>query len=425
MDELSKKAFENWAREEDKKVFVDYTNPRVKTNETLYGEGISRSGSPLYSTKDRITHLGFNNISDFDIAIRKVKADIKDYNILLEELQDRIDEIDVTLKNKNPEHDITGVIPRLNAELEEHLEKSKSIIVKLEKEQKNLKELEAARKEFLSNKKSTFKNKTNDRLGTLDELSRAEKELKDLDVKIYAGTANDFERERYEVLKNEIIPELNEILNSQKIKPNVPDSSEVSDEPEVVQEESVSPEEEEDEIVNEEDGSHLINDSKFKRFWKKALKIGAVVGAVGLVAGAIYMFTKGDSEPLTNMVQGAADTMQGAADAAQEAVNNAILDSASVGDVSTVFDSNMEAMQGVNPETPIDAYFQSDALGYVTDNNQMVEVNSLGEIVDAHNNGVDVNSIYVGNEQGIDGFVNEVHGQPLDQFLESYGGKSR
>lgn len=54
----------------------------------------------------------------------------------------------------------------------------------------------------------------------------------------------------------------------------------------------------------------------------------------------------------------------------------------------------------------------------------MTEANNLGEIVDTYNNEQDVTYLYVGNEQGIDGFVNKVDGQPLEDVLSS-GGRSR
>ena len=194
LEQRDREAWKKMQAEQDKHVFVDYDNSREETN-------------------DRIRHLGFDNISDFDIAIKNLKGDIADFDILLEKHQEKIDEIDMKLRNKNPEHDIIGAIPKLNAMLEDELNRAKDLIVKKQKEEKNLAELEAARKEFLNNKKTTFKDDIRDKSSKFEQLARAEKEMKALEAKFYAGTINNFEKARYEVLKNEIIPELDSKLN--------------------------------------------------------------------------------------------------------------------------------------------------------------------------------------------------------------------
>ena len=82
-------------------------------------------------------------------------------------------------------------------------------------------------------------------------------------------------------------------------------------------------------------------------------------------------------------------------------------------------------MQNINALTPNDKYFQNEILGYTTTNNQMTEANNMEEIIKAYNNGENISSLYVGNEEGIDGFVNEVNNQPLRDFLESKGGRAK
>ena len=198
-------------------------------------------------------------------------------------------------------------------------------------------------------------------------------------------------------------------------------------EPEEENVDVIEPEEEFDdeiEIESERDGSHLTKKEKFKKLLKKSAKIGAVIGGVGLVATAIYnSVMTGDVTSVHDVITNTADVIQ---NTAQTAVDNApdFTDVTTVGDVTEVFSSNQDAILGEPVKTPLDPYFQNEILGYTTADNQMAEANNLGEIVDAYNNGQDVTSLYVGNEQGIDGFVNKVDGQPLEDVLSS-GGRSR
>ena len=63
--------FENRMRREqqkqdDRTVFVDYDNPRIKTVENLYGDFVSRGEVPnktVYKTEDRIVRFGFDTLT--------------------------------------------------------------------------------------------------------------------------------------------------------------------------------------------------------------------------------------------------------------------------------------------------------------------------------------------------------------------------
>ena len=179
--------------------------------------------------------------------------------------------------------------------------------------------------------------------------------------------------------------------------------------------------EDENEIVDVRDGTELTKKEKFKRLAKKTLKIGAVLGAIGLIGGAIYHFVNtGDSSQIEESLKTIADTVNNSAVDIPDYTN--ITD---VGDVKEVFTSNDNAMQNINALTPNDNYFQNEILGYTTTNNQMTEANNMEEIIKAYNNGENISSLYVGNEEGIDGFVNEVNNQPLRDFLESKGGRAK
>ena len=189
----------------------------------------------------------------------------------------------------------------------------------------------------------------------------------------------------------------------------------------------IEPEQEIDdeyEIVDERDGSHLTMKEKFKKILKKSAKIGAVIGGVGLIAAAIYnSVMTGDVTSVHDVITNTADTIQNAAQTAVDTAPN-LNDITTVGDVSEVFSSNQDAILGSPEKTPLDPYFQNEILGYTTADNQMTSASNLGEIMEAYSNGEDITSLYVGNEQGIDGFVNAVDGQPLEDVLSS-GGRSR
>ena len=97
-----------------------------------------------------------------------------------------------------------------------------------------------------------------------------------------------------------------------------------------------------------------------------------------------------------------------------------ILKSTDVGKVTNVFSSNMDAISNVNAKKPIAEYFQNEILGYCTKDNKMVPIKTLGDLVEAHKSGQDITSVYVGDENGIDGFVNEIDGKSLDEFFKKY-----
>ncbi len=179
--------------------------------------------------------------------------------------------------------------------------------------------------------------------------------------------------------------------------------------------------EDENEIVDVRDGTELTKKEKFKRLAKKTLKIGAVLGAIGLIGGVIYHFVNtGDSSQIEESLKTIADTVNNSAVDIPDYTN--ITD---VGDVKEVFTSNDNAMQNINALTPNDNYFQSEIQGYTTTNNQMIEATNMEEVIRAYNNGENISSLYVGNEEGIDGFVNKVYDEPLREFLESKGGRAK
>ena len=219
--------FENRMRREqqkqdDRTVFVDYDNPRIKTVENLYGDFTSRGEVPnktVYKTDDRIVRFGFDTLTGFDEAITNLKRELREYDKILNDYQNEVFSINAKLDmlKKHPEDDITNSIEALFNRKEEVMESVSLVKEKIKKEEKNLQELLFARKEFALNKRQTLKNASKNRAKILDEYAAKNKEVKELENKIYMGTANNFDRERLEVLKNSIIPDLEKLINRKSL----------------------------------------------------------------------------------------------------------------------------------------------------------------------------------------------------------------
>ena len=367
---------------------VFYEKPGDETLHALYGT-------------PKIGHWGFDSIEGFTKGINNLKKEIEDYNTLLTDTQVKLKAIiqDMNLYQKHPEIALPGEIEDLKNEYDYLMDKKNRILEKKTKEEKNLEILIKAKEEYNKNRINSLKSEDDkEKASLLNQLAAAEREMKNLEIKIKAGTANNFEKERYEVLKNEIIPELLELINKNKVE-------EKDDNPE-------------EEIVEEKDGSEITKDSKFKKLAKRVLKAGIIAGGVALVAGAVYQLFKGDATPISDIIQTGADAVQNIGNSVNPEMLN--LDSTTVGTVYEVFNSNMEALQNINPETPLEPYFQNEILGFSNSNNELVPAQTVGDIVDAYNNGENITSVYVGNENGIDGFVNKINNTPLPEFLESY-----
>ena len=405
-------------RERLRKFYKEY--PKSSDAEVFYAQPGDEIKHSLYGSP-KTSYAGFTSIEDFNKGIRDIKTEIEDYDILLKQVQSELKEIvkDLDLYNNHPELALPGEVEKLNNKYTSLLDRKNTLLEKKSKEEKNLETLIKAKKEFMSNLRETYKNEIKENQNFLDEYARAEREMKSLEAKIYAGTANNFEKERYEVLKNEVLPYLENRLNMKNVK-------EGQKKPEEKLDDNI---EEDDEIVEEEEAPEITKESKFKKIAKKVLKIGAILGGAALVAGAVYQFIKGDANQLTDIIQNVGNTVSDTANNIDSGAMD-LLSQTDAGQVAQVFDSNIEAMQSINPETPITEYFQNNILGYATPENEMIPANSVKDLLEAYNNGIDISSVYVGNEQGIDGFANQINGQELQEFLQANshlieGGKTR
>ena len=186
---------------------VFYENPGDETRHTLYG-------------KPKIGHWGFDSIEGFSKGISNLKKEIEDYNTLLKDNQAKLKAIvqDMDLYQNHPEIALPGEIENLKNKYDSLIDKKNSLLEKKTKEEKNLETLTKAKQEFIKNKRAQLKAEAKEKVSLLNQYAVAEREMKNLDIKIKKGEANNFEKERYEVLKNEIIPELLELINKNKVE---------------------------------------------------------------------------------------------------------------------------------------------------------------------------------------------------------------
>ena len=187
---------------------VFYENPGDETRHTLYG-------------KPKIGHWGFDSIEGFSKGISNLKKEIEDYNTLLKDNQAKLKAIvqDMDLYQNHPEIALPGEIEDLKNKYVSLMDKKNRILEKKTKEEKNLEILTKAKEEYNKNRINRLKTEDDkEKASLLNQLAAAEREMKNLEIKINGGTANNFEKERYEVLKNEIIPELFELINKNKVE---------------------------------------------------------------------------------------------------------------------------------------------------------------------------------------------------------------
>lgn len=165
---------------------------------------------------NKIDLPGFDSILSFDEGIKELRTEIDEYKILLDNYQDEINSLNEKIDkiSLHPEDDLTNQVETLTNKKVSVKDKAIRIKERLEKEKNNLMKLEAAKKEFIKNKKDTYNVK--DKMNLHNEYKMKEDELKALESKIYMGTANNLDMERYEVLKKEILPEISQEMNNGK-----------------------------------------------------------------------------------------------------------------------------------------------------------------------------------------------------------------
>lgn len=176
----------------------------------------------FYGESDIIERSGFDSIDSFEKGIKDLEEELKSYDELLLENQKVLKEIvqNEDFYKAHPEVALPGEISKLHDKYLSLMDRKKILLEKQEKEKAYLSELREAKQEFIREKRKFYKNDVKDRMSLLNEHSRKQQEMKELEYKISIGKANQFEKERFEVLKNEIIPEIENDLKRSKESTN-------------------------------------------------------------------------------------------------------------------------------------------------------------------------------------------------------------
>lgn len=166
-----------------------------------------------------INRLGFDDILSFEAGIEDLTIEINEYKALLNEYQNEINALNEKIDriSLHPEDDFSNQVEFLRNKKVSVRDRAIRLRDKIKREERNLMVLEAARKDFIKNKQTTYK--TKQKLSLHDEYLYKERELKDLEAKIYMGTANNFDKERFEILKNEVLPGIEKKIIAENIKP--------------------------------------------------------------------------------------------------------------------------------------------------------------------------------------------------------------
>ena len=357
------------------------------------------SKNVFYGDNDIISRSGFDSIEGFDKGIKDVKETIKDYDLLINANQSKLKDVvrDLDLYERHPNISLPGEVEMLTNLCVSLEDKYKEYSLKKEKEKKYLDEILEAKKEFVRETRFNYKNEARDRVNLLNEYDSRMKEMKSLEGKIAIGEANGLDKARYDNLKNEVIPDLEELLGMKKhndLDGSQNDSLDGDDKEQADNEQNIDENEDDLEIVSERDGTELTKKDKFKKIAKKFAKVAAVIGGAALVAGAVYHFIKGDPTPISQVMHGVADAVGNVANNVDP--GSVDLSSTSVGDYSTIFSSNDAVMNGVNAMTP-NEWASDQIVGFVDANNVVTPAQTVGDIVNAQNQGIDVQSVAVGN----------------------------
>ena len=123
-----------------------------------------------------------------------------------------------------------------------------------------------------------------------------------------------------------------------------------NDESELEQDFEKENEEDENEIISTRDGEYLSKKDRFVKWVKNlplSVKIGACVAGAVALGAAIYHFTQGDAQPLSDIIQNAADAVRGTA---QSVTPPEPVDLSGLGDLNIpVYESFSNAASMVNP----------------------------------------------------------------------------
>ena len=166
---------------------------------------------------------GFASGADYDRAISYSLKRQKYYDILLQEQYDKIVSVRKEISEIDSKYDLLNLIPEKQKELDVLMQEGLNLKAEKEDEERYCKAVREARKQYMLNlrnekiKEAQIHEKFHKDDSVYDRLENAKNELKQLEVKIYKETADKFEQDRYNDLKDFVIPGFEEQLKGKGI----------------------------------------------------------------------------------------------------------------------------------------------------------------------------------------------------------------
>ena len=155
---------------------------------------------------------GFTSGADYDRAISYSLKRQKYYDILLQSQYDEIVSINKELSEIDPKYDLLDLIPKKQQELDALMQEGLALKAEKKDEERYCEAVREARKQYMSNfreqKKAAIESKFHKGDTVFDRLESAKNEFKELENKVYRETADRLEKERYNDLKDFVIPDL-------------------------------------------------------------------------------------------------------------------------------------------------------------------------------------------------------------------------
>ena len=197
----------------------------------------------------------------------------------------------------------------------------------------------------------------------VDEYKSAENGFDANDLKRYATYLKE-KQNHIENKPNNIDDEINKIEKERqtlvkRFKPKEQKFEKLkNDESELEQDFEKENEEDENEIISTRDGEYLSKKDRFVKWVKNlplSVKIGACVAGAVALGAAIYHFTQGDAQPLSDIIQNTADTINNTAQHVSEQVSNhGSIDISSLGEAFKEIPVYEDTYQAANLEQPLE-----------------------------------------------------------------------
>lgn len=367
--------------------------------------------------KSRATEPGLESISDYQEAIKDCNNEINLINQVLIESQKKLIDLQsiYTMYTENPELDITDETTRIKKEIDlilshaNELKEKKAMYV--DSKSKLLDSLRKYRERFKNSNSDDLK----DRRSLIDQYYRAKDEEKKLKDKLTLGIGNNLEIARLNELESSIIPNLERLLGIKKEEPQELENTE--------------DEEFEDEIINEEDGTHLTLKEKFKKHWKKIAAAGAILGGIALAGYMIYQSIKqgqaDQAQEFANQIVNGMNVVKDVGDnVAQTAIETA-KQTPVYHPTGDVFRTAHDMITNNNALNPNEWFRYDNIMGAFDTKGNLYDVTTIDQVQDLLDQGIDISGVRTGDPSISNETLRYSGYVPLDDIMEKAGGITR